>query len=476
MGGDKGGGTEGGEGHRLWGGRFAGGPAPTLDALNRSLPIDERLWQEDIEGSRAWVEALTRVGVLNEHEAATLDRGLAAVHERIAREGAASQPDEDIHTLVERLLYEEVGDAAGKLHTGRSRNDQVATDTRLWAVRAIGRIGEEIAALQSALADQASATIDLLMPSYTHLRRAQPVRVAHWLLAHFWALERDRERLENAIERTAVLPLGSGAIAGSGFAVDRELLRERLGFRSVSSNSLDAVGDRDWICEILFVVAMTGTHLSRLAEDLIIFSTDEFGFVRLPEAYTTGSSLMPQKRNPDGLELARGMAARFIGDVTAGLCMLKSVPSGYNKDLQDDKRLLFSSVDALMTLLPATRETVAGLEFDNVRLVEALRDESLIATDLADELVRRGVPFREAHGAVGRLIRQAEQVGVSPAALDDDAWAQAHPAFLVGGRPVFDAERSVEVRSVAGGTARSAVLEQLDSAQSALSRGRSHAR
>jgi argininosuccinate lyase len=466
-GGSTGGG--GGPGHRLYGGRFATGPAPTLDVLNRSLPVDARLWREDVEGSRAWVQALAGVGILTAAEADTLDRGLAAVHDRLAAGGIESEADEDIHTLVERLLYEVVGDVAGKLHTGRSRNDQVATDSRLWAMRAIGQLSADIEGLQRALVGQARSTVDLLMPSYTHLRRAQPVRVAHWLLAHFWALQRDRERLGDALDRVAVLPLGSGAIAGSGFPVDRELLRERLGFQSVSSNSLDAVGDRDWICEILFVVAMTGTHLSRLAEDLIVFSTDEFGFLRLPEAYTTGSSLMPQKRNPDGLELARGMAARLIGDVTAGLSMLKSVPSGYNKDLQEDKRLLFSSLDALAALLPATRETVAGLEFDAERLAFSLRDESLVATDLADELVRRGVPFREAHGAVGRLLRHADEAGVTPAELPDDVWMEAHPAFVEGGRPAFDAERSAEARTVAGGTARSAVTAQLEQAESVLS-------
>lgn len=460
---------EGGSGHRLYGGRFATGPAPSLDALNRSLSVDARLWREDVEGSRAWVQALAGVGILTADEAATLDGGLASVLKRLSRGGIESEPDEDIHTLVERLLYEEVGAVAGKLHTGRSRNDQVATDSRLWAVRALGQLAADIEGLQRALVDQARSTIDLLMPSYTHLRRAQPVRVAHWLLAHFWALQRDRERLGDALDRVAVLPLGSGAIAGSGFPVDREQLRSTLGFRSVSRNSLDAVGDRDWICEILFVVAMTGTHLSRLAEDLIVFSTDEFGFIRLPEAYTTGSSLMPQKRNPDGLELARGMAARLIGDVTAGLSMLKSVPSGYNKDLQEDKRLLFSSLDALAALLPATRETVAGLEFDAGRLALSLRDESLVATDLADELVRRGVPFREAHGAVGRLLRRADEAGVTPAELPTDVWEEAHPAFVRGGRPEFDAERSAEARTVAGGTARSAVVAQLEQAESILS-------
>jgi len=452
-------------GHRLWGGRFSAGPAPSLDALNRSLPVDSRLWSEDVEGSRAWVQALLRAGLLSRDEAASLDRGLVAVRNRLAKHGLAGAGHEDIHTLVERLLYEEVGDVAGKLHTGRSRNDQVATDTRLWAMRAIGQLEADLKGLQLALVEQAGSTVDLIMPSYTHLRRAQPVRVAHWLLAHFWALQRDRDRLNDALDRVAMLPLGSGAIAGSGFPVDRELLRELLHFRSVTHNSIDTVGDRDWICEILFVAAVIGTHLSRLAEDLIVFSTDEFGFVELPEAFTTGSSLMPQKRNPDGLELARGMAARLIGDVTAALAMLKSVPSGYNKDLQEDKRLLFSALDALAALLPATRETVAGLAFNADRLADAVSDESLIATDLADELVRRGVPFREAHGAVGRLLRVADSAGVAPSALPDQAWAEAHPAFLKGRRPSFDAERSAEVRIVAGGTARSAVLAQLEEAR-----------
>lgn len=453
---------------RLWGGLYASGPAPSLDELNRSLPVDIRLWREDVDGSRAWVRALERVGVLTKPESEELDRGLVAVADRLAAGAATDADDEDIHTLVERLLYEEIGDLAGKLHTGRSRNDQVATDTRLWAMRNLDILSDEIRALQQALADRAWASLDALMPSYTHLRRAQPVRVAHWLLAHFWAIERDRARLADSLERVAVLPLGTGAIAGSGFAVDREHVRKLLGFRSVSANSIDTAGDRDWICEVLFVFAVLGTHLSRLAEDLIVFSTEEFGFIELPEAYTTGSSLMPQKRNPDGLELARGMAGRLIGDVTAALAMIKSLPSGYNKDLQEDKRLLFGAVDALAVLLPATRETVAGLVFREDRLAGAVEDEALLATDLADELVRRGVPFREAHGAVGRLLRAAEEAGVAPSRLPPGAWGAAHEAFLEGGVPDLTAEESVETRTVAGGTARAAVLAQLKAADRAL--------
>lgn len=453
--------------HRLWGGRFAAAPAPSLEQLNRSLDVDRRLWREDIEGSRAWVQALLRAGVLGEDDAHTLDAGLCAVAGRIEEHGFPQDAaDEDIHTLVERLLYEEVGAVAGRLHTGRSRNDQVATDARLWTMRACARIEREICALQRALADRAEDSLDLLMPAYTHLRRAQPVRVAHWLLAHFWALQRDRERLHAAAARVAVLPLGAGAIAGSGFAVDRTLLKELLGFRATTENSIDAVGDRDWICEVLFVTSMVATHLSRLAEDLIVFSSDEFGFVELPEEYTTGSSLMPQKRNPDGLELARGMAAGSIGALTAALAMLKGTPSGYNKDFQEDKRLLFGAVDALEALLPATRETVAGLRFREAALAAALSDESLLATDVADELVRRGVPFREAHGAVGRLLRAADRRGVQVSELPAEDWAAAHPA-LAEAVPALSARASADARDVQGGTGRNSVLQQLAAARAA---------
>lgn len=457
-------------GHRLWGGRFKEAPAPALDELNRSLPVDRRLWEEDVAGSRAWVQALRGVGVLDMREAETLDAGLARVAERLAAGEAENAPDEDIHTLVERLLYEEVGKVAGKLHTGRSRNDQVATDTRLWAMRAGTAIAGEIRALQAALVEQAERHIDDLMPAYTHLRRAQPVRVAHWLLAHFWALQRDHDRMLQAVERVAVLPLGSGASSGSGFPVDRESLRRILGFSAITPNSLDAVGDRDWVCELIFVCALTGAHLSRLAEDLILFSSEEFGYVRLPEAYTTGSSLMPQKRNPDGLELTRGKAARLAGDVAAALALLKALPTGYQKDLQEDKTLLFSAMDAMAVLLPVMRATIQGLEFVTAALARAVEDEMLVATDIADALVRRGVPFREAHGAVGHLVRVAEERGVRISELPLDVWTEAHPAFADGSLPRPSAEASVEARTVAGGTARSAVLAQLEQARAIVRR------
>ena len=454
--------------HRLWGGRYEGAPAASLDDLNRSLPVDQRLWREDIDGSRAWVQALARADVLTREEARALDEGLLAVARRLSGGIPAGAGDEDIHTLVERLLYEEIGDLAGKLHTGRSRNDQVATDSRLWALRALHRVDVELRALQSALLEQAAQNVDVLMPAYTHLRRAQPVRVAHWLLSYFWALDRDCQRLVHATERVSTLPLGSGAIAGSGFPVDRTLLKELLGFRSVTHNSLDTVGDRDWVCEVVFVAALLGAHLSRLAEDLIVFSSEEFGFLRLPEAYTTGSSLMPQKRNPDGLELARGKAARLNGDVTAALAMLKGLPSGYNKDMQEDKTLLFDAIDTLLLLLPPTRETVAGLVFNEQALQAALSDESLLATDLADELVRRGVPFREAHSLVGRVLRAADAAGCSPSELPDHVLGSIHGALLTPARAALSPEASVEARRAYGGTARSAVLTQIGEARQSL--------
>ncbi|MEJ2217900.1 MAG: argininosuccinate lyase [Gemmatimonadota bacterium] len=459
-------GADSGDGlaHRLWGGRYADGPAPPLDRLNRSLPVDERLWREDVEGSRAWVEALLGADVLTQEEAAQLDAGLERVANRLEGGIPVDSPDEDIHTLVERLLYEAVGNVAGKLHTGRSRNDQVATDARLWCLRHGAVLGEDLLELQVALADRAESTVDLLMPAYTHLRRAQPVRVAHWLLAHFWALQRDRERWRQALDRVAVLPLGSGAVAGCPFPIDRGRLRERLGFASVSPNSMDAVGDRDWVCELVFVAALVAAHLSRLAEDLVLFSTAEFGFVELPEAYTTGSSLMPQKRNPDGLELARGRAARLAGQAAAALNLLKGLASGYQKDLQEDKTLLFDAFDTLAVLLPVTRETVAGLRFDAAALAAAVGDHELLATDLADELVRRGVPFREAHGVVGELVRRAAQTGRP--LLGPDSVAAEHP-LLDRDAATLDALASVERRSVEGGVARAAVLAQLEAARRA---------
>src|SRR5216117_2468659 len=298
--------------HHMWGGRFALGPSEALDALNRSLPVDHRLWPQDVFASKAWVHALGRAHVLSPAEEAQLLEGLDRVADKLADGAAVGAPDEDVHTLVERLLYAEVGEIAGKLHTGRSRNDQVATDLRLWTLDAIEQLDQDLATLGRVLVAKARDGIDALLPGYTHGQRAQPVRSAYVLLAHAWPILRDRQRLADARRRVAELPLGSGALAGSGFAVDRVLLKEALGFRSVSANALDVTGDRDFVAEVLFAIALVGTHLSRLGAELIQYASGEFGFVSLADSFSTGSSLMPQKRNPDVFELARGKAGRML--------------------------------------------------------------------------------------------------------------------------------------------------------------------
>jgi argininosuccinate lyase len=385
--------------HKLWGGRFGAGPTPEFDALNNSIGVDFRLWPYDIRLSKAWAVALWGAGVLTLEDSRAIEHGLDAVGGRLA---AGEQPlpsDEDVHTLIDRLLHEEIGDVASRLHTGRSRNDQVATATRLWTMDACQRLDHAVRTMQGVLLEQAQTIESALMPSYTHLQRAIPVSGAHWLLSHFWPLERDRARLRAAQRSAAVLPLGSGAVAGCAYPISRVLLQGTLGFDAVSPNSIDAVSDRDFIAEVLFTAALIGTHLSRLAEDLIIYGSSEFGFVQFGEGYTSGSSMMPQKRNPDALELARGSAARMLGDLTALLATLKGLPTSYNKDLQDDKRVLFDATDTLLLVLPAAAGALAECTFRTDRMAAAL-SSTMMATDLADYLVRRGATFREAHGAV----------------------------------------------------------------------------
>ena len=450
---------------RLWGGRFSAEPAAEMDALNRSLPVDRRLWREDLAGSHAWAAALACTEVITVEECNLLQAGLDRVGERLAGWGEREwnqASDEDIHSLVERLLFEEAGPVAGKLHTGRSRNDQVATDTRLWACGAAARLDAALRGVQRALLEQAEQHRKTIMPAYTHLQRAQPVSAAHWLLSHCWPLARDRERLAQACERVATLPLGSGAIAGCPFPVDRVLLRETLGFRSLSPNSIDAVADRDWVAELLFVAAMVGVHLSRLAEDLILFGSSEWGFVRFSDRFSTGSSLMPQKRNPDAMELARGKAGRLIGGLTGMLSLLKGLPSGYNKDLQEDKEALFDAFDTLEVLLPAVAGTVRTMELNRERCAAAV-DAGMLATELADFLVREGVPFREAHGLVGRLVRAAEERGCGLDELPPEVFTRVSEHFRGMDRArIFAPEAATERRRGVGGTSTAAVGEQIE--------------
>ncbi|MBA4072854.1 MAG: argininosuccinate lyase [Gemmatimonas sp.] len=453
--------------HKLWGGRFTGGPAPELEAVNRSIDVDFRLWPFDIQLSKAWAAALAQAGVLTNAEATELQQGLDEVGRRIAGGITLEGSDEDVHTLIDRLLHDVVGGVASRLHTGRSRNDQVATATRLWTKDACARLDARLLALQQALIAQAESLELDVMPAYTHLQRAQPVSGAHWMLSHFWPIARDRRRLAAAADACAVLPLGSGAIAGSAFPVDRSALQVALGFRAVSQNSIDAVGDRDFIAEVLFTLAVLGAHLSRLAEDLILFGSSEFAFVRFGDAYSTGSSMMPQKRNPDALELARGSGARMLGDLVALLGTIKGLPSGYNKDLQEDKRSLFDAVDGMSLLLPAITGSLASLTFNRARMKTAVTS-TMMATDLADYLVRKQVTFREAHGAVGKLVREAEEKGVEMTELPFSSFKAASGSFEADALDELSPSTSLAHRNLDGGTGPDAVRRQIAAAKTSL--------
>lgn len=453
--------------HKLWGGRFAGGPSAILDAVNRSITVDFRLWPFDIQLSRAWAKGLVSGGVLTSDEGARMDAGLAAVADDFAAGAQPLPSDEDVHTMIDRLLHGHVGDVASKLHTGRSRNDQVATASRLWTMDAIGQLDIGIREVQQVLVTHAALHQHDIMPAYTHLQRAQPVTLAHWLLSHFWPLARDRQRLADAARTSSVLPLGSGAIAGTAFPVPRALLQQELGFAALSQNSIDAVGDRDFVADTLYALTMTATHLSRLAEDLILFGSSEFGFVQFGDAFSTGSSMMPQKRNPDALELTRGSAARVFSDLTSMVMSLKGLPSGYNKDLQDDKRALFDAVDVMSLVLPAVAGAVDELTFRTDRMRAAVTSV-MMATDLADYLVLRGVTFRESHAAVGSLVRQAEEARIELHELPLSAFTAAHATFGADVLEALGAQASVDRRSVPGGTAVSAVAAQLASAKASL--------
>jgi argininosuccinate lyase len=453
--------------HKLWGGRFAVPSAAALDALNRSIGTDYRLWPFDINLSRAWAVALWGAEVLSLEESKKIEKGLATVAEKLAAGATPAPSDEDVHTMIDRMLHDEIGEVASKLHTGRSRNDQVATATRLWSMDACAKLDAAARTLQQVILDHAETLQDTLMPAYTHLQRAQPVAAAHWMLSHFWPLERDRGRIAAASRAAGILPLGSGAIAGCAFPVSRVLLQGSLGFSALSQNSIDAVGDRDFVAELLFAVAMMATHLSRLGEDLIIYGSSEFGFVQFGDAFTTGSSMMPQKRNPDALELARGSGARAIGDLSTLLSTLKGLPSGYNKDLQDDKRVLFDAVDTALLVLPAVAGALQETRFNAKRMRAAL-SSSMMATDLADYLVEKGATFREAHSAIGGLIRESEKEGCDLDGLPLASFKAAHPLFGDDALDWLEPSLSVARRDLPGGTGASAVKAQLRSAREAL--------
>ena len=453
---------------KLWGGRFDAAPDALMERFNASLPFDQALWAADIRGSQAYARALARAGLISLAERDQLLDGLDAVADEWARGVFAVQAgDEDIHTAVERRLGELIASVAGKLHTGRSRNDQVATDVRLWLRDQIDQLAAALRDVQQAAVALAAAHLDVLMPGATHMQPAQPIRFSHWALSFFWMWQRDHERLIETRRRVNVCPLGSGALAGTPFNLDRAALAAELGFAASSANSLDAVSDRDFVVEFLAWGALLGVHLSRLAEDLILWSNPQFGFVRVADAYSTGSSLMPQKRNPDAMELVRGKSGRLLGNLVRLLTALKGLPSTYNKDLQEDKEPLFDTVATLALALPVTAGVLRTLQVNAARMTAALSSD-MLATDLADYLVRKGVPFRQAHHLVGQAVRQAEALGLTLSTLSLATLQAITPDFDADVAALWDFNHSVEQRAAPGGTSRAAVEDQLRLARQIL--------
>ncbi len=445
--------------------RFKGKMDPRMEAFQASIGFDRRLASADIAGSRAYARALSKAGVLSLKECRRIEQGLDSVRKDFEQGKArVSVRDEDIHMAVERLLFDKIGALAGKLHTGRSRNDQVATDERLFLLAEIPGVRSGLLEVQKALVGIAGKHLDTFLPGYTHLQRAQPISLAHVFLSYFWMLERDKERLADLARRADVLPLGSGALAGNAFRIDRLALARDLGFSRISENSLDAVSDRDPLVEFMAFAALGMVHLSRLAEDLILWSTSEFGFVEVADEFATGSSLMPQKKNPDSLELIRGKSGRVIGNLTGFLATLKGLPSSYNKDLQEDKEPFFDSLDTFNFALGVLAPLLRALKVHPRRMREAV-DESLLATDLADYLAKKGLPFREAHEVVGQVVRHAIENKRGLDELSLETLKRFSPLFESDALSVVTVEASLAARNVYGGTAPDAVRQALAEAK-----------
>ncbi|HEY8523489.1 MAG TPA: argininosuccinate lyase [Acidimicrobiales bacterium] len=442
----------------LWHGRFAGGQADELVAFTVSLPFDRRLAADDLEGSRAHVRGLARAKILAEDEAGVVLAALDRVEQELESGEFEFLPtDEDIHTAIERRVTALAGPAGAKLHTGRSRNDQVATALRLWCRRELTEIGRRVLALQEVLLDRAREAGPAYLPGYTHLQQAQPVLLAHHLLAHGWALARDVDRLVDCRRRLDVSPLGAGALAGSSLPLDPAYTASELGFAAPFENSLDAVSDRDFVAEALFALSMVAVHLSRLGEEVILWTSEEFGFARLDDAYATGSSMLPQKKNPDIAELARGKAGRVIGDLTGLLATLKGLPLSYNRDLQEDKEPLFDAVDQVGLALAAMTGLYATLTFDVARMQQAADTPYAAATDLAELLVERGMPFRDAHALVGGLVRDSLERHVPLVEL-----VEAHPDLGAEGAALLEPGLAVTRRTTPGGGGPDAVAAQVE--------------
>ena len=449
-------------GRKLWGGRFAGGTADSVEAFTASIDVDSRLYRHDIAGSIAHAKMLARQRIISARDAQKIVRGLKSIEREIDRgKFVFSSADEDIHMNIERRLGEKIGVAGRKLHTARSRNDQVTLDMRLFLREEVALIIETLQILQRELTGAARKNLEVIMPGYTHLQRAQPVRFAHHLLAYYEMFERDRERLSSGLDRINVLPLGAGALAGTSFPIDRNYVAQLLNFPRVSKNSIDTVSDRDFILEFVSTAAILFVHLSRLAEELVLWSSQEFGFVELPDRYCTGSSMMPQKKNPDVPELVRGKAGRVFGHLQALLTIMKGLPLAYNRDLQEDKIPLFDTVDTVKMSVRIMAEVIHGMKIRKDRMLAAAQDGFMNATDLADYLVERGIPFRDAHAISGRIVRHcvAKDCRIEELSLKELKGFSKKIA-----KDVYDflsTESVVNRRRAFGGTARGNVMRRL---------------
>jgi argininosuccinate lyase len=447
---------------KAWSGRIAAATSPLVESFTTSFPVDRRLYPFDVEGSIAHCRMLAKQRILNRRESARIIAGLESIQRELDRGTFPESPaDEDIHMAVERRLIEKIGPLGGKLHTARSRNDQVALDLRLYQKNAIGEIRRGIASLQQALVRLAAKHVDAVMPGYTHLQTAQPVLFAHHLLAYVEMLRRDDSRLASCLQRTDVLPLGAGALAGTTFRIDPHFVARQLGFSAISQNSMDAVSDRDFALEFLAAAAILGAHLSRFAEELVLWSSQEFGFIQLPDSFATGSSMMPQKKNPDVAELIRGKTGRLYGNLVSLLTTVKALPLTYNRDLQEDKLPLFDTHDTLTACLSVLAELVPRLFVDEKRMRAAAEAGYTLATELADYLATKGVPFREAHGIVGRVVRRAIETRRSLRDFQVAELRTYSPHFGPDVKRWLSLDAAVRRRSAPGGTAPANVRRRL---------------
>jgi argininosuccinate lyase len=444
-----------------WGGRFGEEPDPLLDRFLRSLPVDQRLFKEDIEGSRAYARALLAAGVLAEDEGEAIDRGLEEIGQEIETGRPLPEGSEDIHMAIEARLIEKIGPAGGKLHTGRSRNDQVAVDLRLYVRHAAAELSGALMLLEQTLRRRAAEHLDVVMPGYTHTQRAQPVLLAHHLLAYVEMLRRDRGRLSDGSRRADESPLGAGALAGSGVAIDRDTLARELGFARPTANSLDAVSDRDFAIELLAALAILMLHLSRLNGEIVLWTSAEFGFAELPDALASGSSMMPNKKNPCAAELVRAKTGRVTGDLVALLMVMKGLPLAYNRDLQEDKDAVFDGVDTALAALAVTARLVGGIRFNPARMRAAALEGYTLATEAADYLTRRGVPFRQAHRIVGQAVAHAIKQGKPLEGLTLEEWQTFSPQFSADLFQSLTLEAALNARAVVGGTSPTRVKEAL---------------